>query len=73
MLYGDRVGQEASPDLDTEEGRDLALLGDVDGLGARERQAFAFELVPDRRQLPGEQLRYQAEGLAHGPFLGDVD
>jgi len=39
------------------------------GLGARERQVLAFQLVPDRRQLPGEQLRHQAERLAHGPFL----
>ena len=73
MLDGDRVGQDASGDLDTEERRDLALLGDVDRLGARERQALTFELVADRSQLPGEQLRHQAERLTHGPFLGDVD
>ena len=72
MLDGDRVGQEASADLDTEEGRDLTLLGDVDRLGARERQALAFELVADRGQLAGEQFRHQPECLAHGPFLGDV-
>ena len=73
MLDGDWVGQYASGDLDTEECRDLALLGDVDRLRAGERQAFAFDLVADCRQLPGEQLRHQTERLAHGASFGDVD
>ena len=73
MLYGDRVGQDASGDLDAEERRDLTLLGDVDRLGAGKGQAFAIELVPDRRHLPGEQLRHQPECLAHGSLLRDVD
>ena len=72
MLDGDRVGQEASGYLDAEERGDLALLGDAERLGARKSQALALELVPDRRQLPSEQLWHQAERLVHGPPLGDV-
>jgi hypothetical protein len=73
LLDGDWVGEEASGDLDTEECGDLALLREAYRLGTRERQALVVELVPDRRQLSGEQLGHQAERLAYGPFLGDVD
>ena len=73
MLDCDRLGQHAPGDLDTEERRDLALLGKVDRLGTRQRQALTFKLVPDRSQLPGEQLGNQAERLTHGALLGDID
>ena len=42
VLDGDGVGQQASGDLDPEEGRDLALLGHVDRLGAREGEVIVL-------------------------------
>ncbi len=73
VLDGDGVGQNAPCNLDSQDGRDLALLRGVDRLGARQHETVVLELVADRRQLACEMLRHEAEGFAHGSACRDVD